>query len=186
MRQASTESLFLAALGGTAGIGLSIVIVKSLLGFLPINATGYDIKGTPDVRVTLFTIALTLAGIAFGLLPAVQSTNPDLSSTLKDQPGKERGCGGFQIGFRKVLVALQVALSLVLLIGAGSFVRSLGNIEALDSGYHTAGVLEFNINPGTAGYEPGPQRRVLRSAGRAPRRHAGCAIYRAIRDPGPL
>lgn len=147
-----TESLLLSVIGGAAGIGLSMLIVKSLLGFLPLNVSGYNISGTPDWQVMLFTLGITfLAGIAFGLIPALQSANPDLASTLKDQVEERKSAGG--IGFRKLLVAFQVALSLVLLIGAGSFVRSLNNLEGQDAGFRTSGVLQFNLSPRNAGYD---------------------------------
>lgn len=154
VQQLLTESVLLAAIGGVAGIGLAVLSVRTLLGFLPINATGYDIASTPDLRVILFTAGVALlAGVSFGLIPALQAAHPDLASTLKDQ-AEERQGGGVHFGFRKVLVAFQIALSLVLLIGAGSFVRSLGNLETEDPGFRTSGILEFGISPRMAGYDP--------------------------------
>jgi predicted permease len=153
IQQLLTECLLLALIGGAAGIGLSILLLKSLLGFLPINITGYSIASMPDGRVLVLTLAITLlAGLAFGLIPALQSTRPDLAETLKDQVSDAKG-GGMQFGFRKLLVAFQVTLSLVLLIGAGIFIRSLTNLETQDAGFRSAGVLEFFLGTRSAGYD---------------------------------
>lgn len=153
VRQLLTESVLLAMVGGAAGIGLAVLMVRSLLAFLPINTTGYNLSTTPDARALGFTFALSVAaGIAFGLAPALQSTRPDLAPALKNEGGVESG--GLQIGFRKLLVAFQVTLSLVLLIGAGLFIRSLTNLRDLDPGFRTANLLQFSINPRTAGYDP--------------------------------
>ena len=92
---------------------------------------------------TLSYFALSLlAGIAFGLVPALQSTQPDIAPTLKDQAGSVAG-GGAQIGFRKLLVAFQVTLSLVLLIGAGLFIRSLANLRVIDPGFRTSAMAQY-------------------------------------------
>ena len=155
IRQLLTESLLLSLIGGLAGIGLSIVLVRTLISFLPINVTGYDISSSPDSRVLLFTGAITLlAGIAFGLIPALQSTRAELVETIKDQAADSKTGGGMQLGFRKLVVAFQVTLSLVLLIGAGVFIRSLTNLQSLDPGFRTKGLIEFSLNPRSVGYDP--------------------------------
>jgi predicted permease len=153
IRQLLTESILLAVAGGIAGIALAIPMLKGLVAFLPVNISGYTISSVPDYRMLGFTLAVSLAtGILFGLAPAWQATRPDVAETLKDQAGSVTGGGG-QIGFRKVLVALQVALSLVLLIGAGLFVRSLGNLRLLDPGFQTAHLVQFFVNPRALGYD---------------------------------
>jgi predicted permease len=150
VQQLLTESLLLSVAGGAAGAALSVVLLKALLAYLPTRITGYDIATTPDYRVFAFAFALSLlTGIAFGLAPALQATKPDVAPTLKDQAGT---VAAGHIGFRKALVAVQVTLSLILLIGAGLFARSLANLRFLDSGYRTAGVVQFTINPRQAGY----------------------------------
>ena len=155
VRQLLTESLLLSMFGGVVGIGLSIVLVRALLSFLPIKVTGYSISSAPDLRVLLFTCAVTLvAGVAFGLIPALQSSRTDLVNTLKDQVSDIKAAGGAHLGFRKLLVAFQVTLSLVLLIGAGVFIRSLTGLESLDPGFRTKGIVQFAINPRSAGYDP--------------------------------
>jgi predicted permease len=151
LRQLLTESVLLAAIGGAAGVGLAVGMVKGLLAFLPTQVAGYDIASTPDWRMLGFTFALSLAtGIAFGLVPAIQSTNPRIAVTLKEQAGNIMG--GAQVTFRKALVAAQVTLSLLLLIGAMLFARSLGNLQSLDPGFKTANLVQFTVNPRNVGY----------------------------------
>jgi predicted permease len=153
VRQLLTESVLLAAGGGLAGAGLASLMVKGLLAFLPATLSGYGITSSPDARVLSFTFGLSLVtGIAFGLVPALQASRPNIASTLKDQAGGVVG-GGAQVGFRKTLVAAQVSLSLLLLIGAGLFVRSLGNLEGLNPGFRTGNLIQFTINPQTSGYD---------------------------------
>jgi ABC-type antimicrobial peptide transport system permease subunit len=84
VQQLLAESLVLAACGGAAGVGLAIVMAKGLLAYLPTNLTGYAISSSPDYTVMGFTLALCfLTGAGFGLVPALQSTRPDLVPTLK-------------------------------------------------------------------------------------------------------
>jgi predicted permease len=152
IQQLLTESLLLSGVGGVAGIALAIAMVKGLLGFLPTTTGGYAISSSPDYRVLAFTLGLSLlTGIAFGLVPALQSTKPDIAPTLKDQAGSV--IGGSQVSFRKVLVAAQVTLSLLLLIGAGLFVRSLENLRSLDPGFRVGNLVQFRVSPRTVGYD---------------------------------
>ncbi len=154
VRQLLTESLLLAAIGGAAGIGLAVLMVKGLLAFLPATLAGYNLSAAPDWRLLAFTLLLSLAtGIAFGLVPALDSTRPDIATTLKDQAGSVVGPGGLRVGLRKMLVTAQVALSLLLLIGAGLFLRSLGNLRMLDPGFRTHQLVEFTVNPRNLGYD---------------------------------
>jgi predicted permease len=153
VQQLLTESLLLSLGGAAAGVALAVLILKALLGFLPMNSSGYNITNTPDSTVLLFTLGISvLAGIAFGLAPALQSTRPDIAPVLKDQAGSVTGGSG-QISFRKVLVSAQVTLSLILLIGAGLFIRSLSNLEAQNPGFRTRGLIQFNLNPNNAGLD---------------------------------
>ncbi|PYT24094.1 MAG: hypothetical protein DMG57_30005 [Acidobacteria bacterium] len=87
---------------------------------------------SPDARVLAFNFGVSiLAGILFGLVPAIQTTRPSLATTLKDQAGNLSGVAS-QIRLRKVLVVAQIALSLLLVIGAGLLARSLYNLKNLD------------------------------------------------------
>jgi predicted permease len=153
VRQLLTESLLLAAAGSAAGLALAVAMVKALVAFLPSTLTGYGISTAPDGRMLAFTFGLALAtGILFGLAPALQSTRPDIAPTLKDQAGNVMG-NAAQVVFRKTLVAAQVALSLLLLIGAGLFVHSLGNLKLVNPGFKTGNLVQFQLSPRLVGFE---------------------------------
>ena len=147
------ESLTLAVAGGIAGLVLAVWMDEALISFLPTGDTPLTISTTPDWRILSFNLAVSLlTGIIFGLVPALQSTRSQLAGTLKDQVGSI--AGGTSVGMRKALVAAQVTLSLLLLIGAGLFVRSLKNLKDLDPGFQTSNLLEFAVNPTMNGYKP--------------------------------
>ncbi len=151
------ESLLLSVGGGIAGLALAVWIDKTLVSFLPAGSSQFAISTTPDWRILAFNIGISiLTGIIFGLVPALQSTRPNLAPTLKDQVGSI--AGGTSVGLRKALVAAQVALSLLLLIGAGLFIRSLANLRDLDPGFKTKNLLTFAVDPGSNGY---PKERVF-------------------------
>jgi hypothetical protein len=100
----------------------------------------------------LFNLGISiLTGVIFGLVPALQATRPDLAPTLKDQAGSVSG--GASVLLRKTLVAAQVALSLLLLIGASLFIRSLQNLKDLDPGFHTTNLIAFKVDPTLNGYK---------------------------------
>ena len=147
------EGLLLSLAGGAAGVAISIAMVGGLLKFLPSNVSGYSISSTPDWQILGFACAVSaLTGVLFALAPALQSSKPQIASTLKDQAGNIMGSGA-QVALRKVLVAAQVTLSLLLLIGAGIFVRSLANLRQLDPGFQTENIIQFRTNPRSVGYD---------------------------------
>jgi len=154
VKQLLTESLLLAALGGLAGTGIAFAADKALLAaFVPSDSQGLKISTTPDLRVLLFTFALTLGtGLLFGLVPALRTTNPDIAPTLKDQAGAV--VGGGNVKLRKALVASQVMLSLLLLVGAGLFLKSLSNLRNLGPGFPVERLIGINLDPTLIGYTP--------------------------------
>jgi len=150
--QLLVESLMLALTGGFLGLALAVWIDHALIGFLPAGTAPVSISTTPDWRILAFNIAISvLTGVIFGLVPALQSTRPNLAPTLKDEVGSI--AGGTAVGLRKALVAAQVTLSLLLLIGAGLFIRSLANLKDLDPGFRTRNLLTFAVDPGLNGYK---------------------------------
>ena len=151
--QLLVESLMLAFAGGLAGLALAFWTDRALLGFLPPSSVPLTISATPDWRVLGFNFGLSLlTGVIFGLIPALQSTRADVAGTLKDEAGAVVGGGSTRL--RKLLVIAQIALSLVLLIGAGLFIRSLKALRELDPGFRTTNLLAFKIDPTLNGYEP--------------------------------
>jgi len=150
--QLLVESLTLAIAGGTIGLAVAAWTTKFLLGFLPTSDFPHVISGAMDWRVLLFNFALSLAtGLLFGLAPALRSTKPDVAPVLKDQAGSVVGGG---VRFRKALVVAQVTISILLLIGAGLFIRTLRNLRLVDLGLNTESVVAFNLQPALAGYKP--------------------------------
>ncbi|HEX6896146.1 MAG TPA: ABC transporter permease, partial [Bryobacteraceae bacterium] len=147
------EGLALALMGGIAGALLAICMDQALLGLVPASDSPITISTTPDWRILAFTLGVSIAtGILFGLVPALQATRPQLAGTLKDQVGSI--AGGTSVGVRKALVVAQVMLSLLLLIGAGLFIRSLTNLKDLDPGFQTRNLLEFSFDPTKSDYTP--------------------------------
>ena len=151
--QLLVESLMLAAAGGALGLAFASWTTRFLIGYLTASGSPHVISGALDLRVLTFNLLLSLAtGLVFGLVPALRSTKPSLAPTLKDQVGAVVGGGGVRL--RKALVVAQVALSIVLLIGAGLFIRSLRNLRQLDLGVKTENLIAFNVTPTLSGYTP--------------------------------
>jgi predicted permease len=157
VRQLLTESLLLSALGATLGLLLAYWLLDALVAAdlqLPVPV---DDALSIDGRVLAFTGLLALAtGVLFGMAPAIQASRPDVVSVLKNETvpaGTGRGWLRF-LSLRQILVVSQVALSLVSLIAAGLFLRSLQDAQAIDTGFETRGVLVMNFNLGREGYTP--------------------------------
>ncbi len=153
MRQLVLESVLLAAAGGALGIVLASWVAALLLRALPVE-TGLQLafSSRPDLRTLAFALGISVVtGILFGLVPAFQTTHSGIASALKDQAGNLAG-GGRQARFRKVLVAAQTGLSLLLMVGAGLFARSLYNLKNQNLGFRTDHLLAFDINPKLTGY----------------------------------
>jgi predicted permease len=153
LTQLLIESLLLSVAGGAAGLFLAVAMLRGLLSFLPSNGTPLLLHATPDLRILAFNAGLAvLTGIFFGLAPAVQSMRFDLWSTLKDVTGAVTG-GGSPVRLRKALVIAQVALSFLLLVGAGLFVKTLANLRNTSSGFqHIDNLIAFQVDPASNGY----------------------------------
>jgi predicted permease len=153
VRQMLVESLLLSCIGGAAGLAVAAGLTRALLALLPSDGSPILIQATPDLRILAFTFALTLVtGVVFGLLPALRASRPDPWSTLKDTAGAVAGAGG-SLFLRKGLVTAQVALSFLLLFGAGLFVRSLQNLKTTDTGVALDNLVTFQLAPALSGYD---------------------------------
>ncbi|HEU0178019.1 MAG TPA: ABC transporter permease [Blastocatellia bacterium] len=150
--QLLTESFLLSFLGGLFGLLFAFWGVDFLLSFL--SQARFTLELQPDLRVLGFNLGVAvLTGILFGLAPALQATRPNLIEALKNEiPALTGARGGFEL--RKLLVVAQVALSLLLLIGAGLFIRTLQNLNGIDLGFRADKVLLLSMNPGLNGYSP--------------------------------
>ena len=153
IRQLLTESLLLSVLGGALGILFAIWIKDGVLTVSQWGGRGLNsLEPQLDWRVLGFTTALTiLSGIIFGIAPAFRTTNADLTPSLKDS-GRISTASSRSF-LTRGLVVLQVALSLVLLVGAGLFVRTLIKLQRIDPGFKTENLQLFSIQPGLIGYK---------------------------------
>ncbi|MGA7108239.1 MAG: ABC transporter permease [Terracidiphilus sp.] len=152
VRQLLIESLLLSAVGAVVGLALAFLADRILLRiYLPADAAAEFVVSTiPDGRVLAFVGgAMLLTSVVFGLLPAVRGSHTEITLALKDRSGI-LSAGG--ISLRRMLVGVQVALSLLLLVGAGLFVRTLRNLESLGPGFPTDHLLTFRIDPSLNGY----------------------------------
>jgi predicted permease len=162
VRQLLAESVVLSLLGGTAGLLVSFWTADVLLRADPDGNAVRAFSAEPDLRVAGFAFALSvLTGVVFGLVPAFQSTRPDVFPTLKSESGSVVG-GTRPFRFRRGLVIAQVALSLLLLVGAGLFARSLHNLMTLDPGFEKGRLLTFGVDPSLNGYDEARQRAVVK------------------------
>ncbi len=153
VRQILGEGMILAAAGGALGVLLAIWGGRALLALLPFENYTATISAAPDWRILGFTAGISLlCGILFSLAPALQTTRPDLASTMKEQAGGVVSSGAHVL-VRKGLVIAQVSLSLLLLTGAGLFLRSLGNIKRIDLGFRPDHLMSFSIQPSLNGYD---------------------------------
>ncbi|HLW97580.1 MAG TPA: ABC transporter permease [Candidatus Acidoferrales bacterium] len=154
-----TESLVIALAGGAVGVLLSIWVTSSLVRFLPYDNIDVAIHAVPDWRILGFAAGLSLfTAILFGLLPALRASRPDLARTLKDESGSV-SVGRGQMRVRRLLVAAQVMLSLVLLMGAGLFARSLYKLMSIDTGIASSQLVQFTVDPSLHKFTPERSRQ---------------------------
>jgi predicted permease len=151
VRQLLTEAGLLALLGGALGMLVARWTLDLILAIVP-ERMAQIMSVAIDVRVMLFAAAVAVAtGLLFGLFPALHSTRPSLVTALKAQAGQPGG-GRSAARFRTMLVTAQVGLSMMLLVCAGLFVKSLLNVSRVDLGLHTENVVTFSVSPQLNGY----------------------------------
>jgi predicted permease len=144
-----TESLLLAVLGGVAGLFLAVFLPPILLSVIP--EAGLDIDFTPNATVFVYMFLISLiTGVVFGLAPALQSTKPNLTDALK---ATRTGPRASRPRLRNLLVIGQVAVSLVLLIGAGLLVRGLQQAQSTDLGFNHKNLLVLSMDLTSQGYD---------------------------------
>jgi predicted permease len=164
IRQLLTESVLLFLLGGLLSLPVASFALRLLwkrLRPLQIHEHALDLRLDP--KILLFTLGLALAtGLLFGLVPALQASKPDLAGTLRDRTGSADERGGW-IGLRGLLVIVQLTLTVVALIGAGLFLRSLGNAQQIRPGFESRKLLLFSFDLGAAAYKEPRGRQFFRS-----------------------
>jgi putative ABC transport system permease protein len=151
VRQLLTEGLLLGLAGATLGVLFAPQIVRLLLVWLKSAVHDSLFTAKLDPHVLIFAVVTTLlVSILFSLAPAVQFMKPNLVDALKQQAGT--GTGG-SLKFRRSCVALQIGFSLLLLVGAGLFVRTMQNLRAVNAGFPTDHLLSFELSPEKSGYQ---------------------------------
>jgi putative ABC transport system permease protein len=149
VRQLLTENVLLSLVGGALGLGVGMAGIRALLAVNPGNIPriGQDGSGvTADWRVVAFTAAVALAtGLVFGLFPALEVSRADLNLTLKESSGRS-GSGFRQNKARSILVVVEVALALVLLVGASLLIRSFAALRAVNPGFSSHNVLTMRMS----------------------------------------
>jgi predicted permease len=160
IRQLLTETVLLATLGGACGLLLAMWGTRAILAVAPegLVASG---GAASDARVLIFTLLISmLTGIFFGILPALKTSRPDLQKTLKEGG---RGSSGGHRRVQSLLIVSEVALAMVLLVGAGLMIRSLNRIWAVDPGFDPHNLLTFSISLSPTKATNGPKTRAMYS-----------------------
>ena len=157
VRQLLTESVLLASAGGAMGVVVAVWGVRFLTVLLANGRENFTLRADLNWHVLAATVALSLlTGVLFGLAPAIQSTRVDVMPALKEARGSERKIRSrhsfFRVSLSQVLVVGQIAVSLLMLVAAGLFLRTLSNLQAIELGFNRENVLLFNLNARQAGY----------------------------------
>ena len=156
-RQLLVEGTLLGAMGCLCGIVLAPLLSGTLLRVIFTNTDTLPLNSSPDARVLIFTIALSLGiSLIFSITPVLQFWRPNVTPALKQQM---LTAAGGHVAFRRAIVAVQIGLSVILLVGAGLFIRSLRNLRTVEVGFVTDHLLTFLVDPRMSGYslnEVGP------------------------------
>ena len=164
VRQLLTESLLLSIVGGALGLLLALWVTALMEGFIPVLE--YNIVKNffaLDSRALVFTLIVSLAtGLVFGLAPALQSSNPDVVPVLKGDPELAHRAKRRAFGLRNMLVVAQVALSLVVLVCGGLFIKSFRKAQTMDPGFGNENGLIVSLSPTLVGYEEQQARNFYR------------------------
>ncbi|MEG9436835.1 ABC transporter permease [Edaphobacter sp. HDX4] len=160
VRQLLTESLVLALTGGLLGIGLSRIADRLLLRMISGGSDLVPLEVSINTNLLLFTFAVTVAtAILFGIIPAFRSTRLELTDALKDGRGSSSKASS-RSPLGKILIVSQIALSLVLMVGAILFIRSLVNLNNVDTGFNREGVLRLDIDSDVIGLKSEDPRMI--------------------------
>jgi putative ABC transport system permease protein len=164
VRQLLTESILLSAVGGGIGLLLSVWLTKLLIALSPPNSPRFD-EIKPDARVFAFTLGLTVVtGLLFGLAPAVLASRVDLNERLKEG-GRSGASGAGHNRIRSLMMVSEIALSFMLLVGAGLLIKSFMQLRDVSPGFNPSNVLSVRVSLPGAKYPKGePRVQILRQA----------------------
>jgi putative ABC transport system permease protein len=153
-RQALVESLVLGAIGGAAGLGLGLLGTSALVALSPQDLPRLDGVRVDGLVVGFAALVALATGLLFGLAPAWQASKSGITASLRDS---NRGSGRGMSRVRPALVMVEVALAVVLLVGAGLLLRSFATLQTVDPGFQTERMLSFRVIVGSAAY-PEPEQ----------------------------
>lgn len=157
-RQLLADSLLIAVGGGLLGIVLAPPLMRALIAFLPQHDAPNALQATLNTRLLLFAFVISIAaGILSGIAPALQAGRVSVIASLKQRAGAAFG----SLRLRRIIVAAQIALTLILVIGAALFVRTLTSLLAKGPGFDTSRLISFGIDPGQNGYAPAEAARIV-------------------------
>jgi len=164
IRQMLTECILLSLLGGASGLAIAYVGRTVLWSFRPPFIQQNDIDLSLDSHVLLFTLGISLlTGLLFGVAPAFRASVPDLAETLK-LGGRGGSVGWGRNTLRSLLVVSEIALSLVALVGAGLFIRSMRDAQKMDPGFESKNLFLLAFDLGALHYDEAHGQQFLRSA----------------------
>jgi predicted permease len=152
VQQLLLEGALIGIAGGAAGLLIAPVCIRVLVQRLASDGSNGStpFATTLDVRLLAFNFAIALGvSVLFSLAPAVQLLRPDIVNSLKQQTATT---SGGSLSFRRLIVSLQVGLSVLLLVGSGLFVRTMQNLRRVDTGFNTSHLITFHIDPLLSGY----------------------------------
>jgi predicted permease len=157
-RQLLADSLLLTFAGGLLGIGLAPVAVRALIAFLPLSTAANDLHASVDTHLLLFATLVSLAAsMLAGFAPALQAGGKSLDSSLRERGGTSSG-----LLLRRGIVTAQIAFTLILVIAAGLFVRTLSGLLVKGPGFDTSSLVSFGIQPALNGYSDAEEIRLIR------------------------
>ena len=158
-RQLLADSILLALTGGLLGVVLAPPAMRALIAFVPRDAAANALESAVDTRLLLFAFAVSVAaGVLTGLAPALQAGRRSLISSLRERAGTALG----SLRLRRAIVTAQIAFTLILVIGAALFVRTLTALLAKGPGFDTSSLISFGIAPVQNGYSPPEATRLVR------------------------
>jgi len=158
-RQLLTDSLLLAITGGLLGVAIAPIAVRALIAFLPHNTAATDLQANIDMRLLLFAFLVSLlTGFLAGGAPALQAGRKSLDSALRERGGTPSG----GLALRRAIVTAQIAFTLILVIAAGLFVRTLSGLLLKGPGFDTSSLISFGIKPDLNGYSGAEESRLIR------------------------
>jgi predicted permease len=156
VRQLLTESVLMALLGGGMGLLVAALAIRLLTSLLANGQQDFTLRAAIDIRILLYASLISVVtGLLFGLAPALQGTRVDMGPALKESRAITARVRrfGLPFGLSHFLLAGQIAMSLLLVIAAGLFVRTLARLHSVSIGFKTDNLLVFNVNAGQAGYD---------------------------------